>query len=130
MKYQRLISSQADQTENAVRAEVSYLKYDPKYRHEKLYTVNYDTEGVFPRTNALNESKSILVHNFRNLQSPRSFEEYGFSAAKLRSALKTFEFDDVSKVEEVFYPEVIQMLWQMFPNASNIEILEHLVRSN
>ena len=122
---------QVDQTENAIRVEVSYLKYDPKYRYEKLYTVNYDTGGVFPRTNALNESKSILVHNFRNVQqSPRSFEEYGFSAVKLRSGLKPTEFDDISKVEEVFYPEVTQMLSQMFPDAINIEILEHLVRSS
>lgn len=122
--------SQVDQTEETINAEVSYLRYDPLHSHEKLYTVNYDNGGVFPRTNASNESKPILVHNFRSVQSSQSLEEYGFSAVKLRSALKLTEFDDTNKVEGVFYPEVTHMLNQMFPDATKIEILEHLVRSN
>ncbi|KAK9802077.1 putative Methyltransferase [Seiridium cardinale] len=113
---------------DTISTEVTYLKYDPKHHHEKLYTVNYDTGGVFPRTNALNEPKAVFVHNFRDVQSPQSFGDYGFSSTRLRSALQPGDFDAPDKVEDVFYPEAIKALRQLFPDAAKIEMLEHQIR--
>ena len=106
-----------------------YLVHDPTYRYKKLYTLNYDNV-IRATTNACDESKPILIHNFRNVQSPQSLEEYGFSAVKLRSDLGLTEFDDPSKVEGVFHPEIKDMLRQTFPDATNVEVLDHMVRSN
>ncbi|KAK6066407.1 methyltransferase CmcJ [Seiridium cupressi] len=112
---------------DTILTEVTYLKYDPKRHHEKLYTVNYDTGGVFPRTNALNEPKAVFVHNFHDVQSPQSFEDYGFASIRLRPFLQPGDFDAPDKVENVFYPEAIKALRQLFPDAAKIEMLEHQI---
>lgn len=117
--------SPVSQLEQAIKTEVAYMTYDAKYAHEKPYTMNYDTENVFPQTNTSNEPKPILVHNFRHLQNPQSFEQYGFSVGKLRSALNAKDYEDAAAVERIFYPEAIRFLGNMFPEAAKIEVLEH-----
>lgn len=109
----------------SIETNLSYLIKDPKHEHEKPYTVNYDTGGVIPRTNTKNESKPVVVQNFRDIQDARSFEEYGFGSAKIDSALASAEFNDEARVEEVYYPAVKKVLWKMFPDATRIETLEH-----
>ena len=112
---------------NVLKADVAYLKYEPKHELEKLYMMNYDTEGAFPRTNAKNELKAISVQDMRQLNAPPSYELCGFATWKLRSVLSMEDFDQSSKVEEVFYREVKDLLKNKYPEACAIEVLEHQV---
>ncbi|KAF2831289.1 hypothetical protein CC86DRAFT_366686 [Ophiobolus disseminans] len=119
---------QAKQDDNAIEAEVAFLKYEPTYELEKLYTINYNTDGILPRTNAENELKTISVQNFRKIQTPPSFDVCGFATQKLCSSLEMADFDDSTKVKEVFYAEVKGVLKEMYPAACAIEVLEHQIR--
>ncbi|OCK99206.1 uncharacterized protein K441DRAFT_539099 [Cenococcum geophilum 1.58] len=110
----------------SIKTNLSYLIKDPGHEHEKPYTVNYDTGGVIPRTNTKNESKPVVVQNFRDIQDARSFEEYGFGSVKIDSALASAEFNDEARVEEVYYPAAKKVLWEMFPDATRIETLDGL----
>jgi len=111
----------------SIKTNLSYLIKDPGHEHEKPYTVNYDTGGVIPRTNTKNESKPVVVQNFRDIQDARSFEEYGFGSVKIDSALASAEFNDEARVEEVYYPAVKKVLWEMFPDATRIETLDGII---
>jgi hypothetical protein len=115
------------QNEDVIQADVAYLKYEPKHELEKLYMMNYDTEGAFPRTNAKNELKPISVQNIRHMNAPPSYEACGFTTWKLRSALSMADFDRTSRVEDVFYTEVKNLLKDKYPDACAIEVLEHQV---
>ncbi|KAI4595982.1 hypothetical protein KJ359_006274 [Pestalotiopsis sp. 9143b] len=117
-----------NQSSAAIATELSYLKMDPIHQHEKPYSVNYDTNGLLPKTNTFADPHPVVIQNFRTVKSPRTFDEFGFCVKTLPSALGRRDFDDPDKVEECFYPEVKQMLEQMFPQAAAIEILEHKIR--
>ncbi|CAN9477756.1 unnamed protein product [Alternaria alternata] len=117
-----------DKAENAIEAEVAYLQYDPAHETEKLYTMNYDTEGKFPMTNTKNELKTISINNFRNMVSAPSFDTCGFATKAMQSSLKMAEFDDSAKVESIFYTEVKDLVREMYPGAGFIGVLEHQIR--
>jgi len=38
------------------------------------------------------------------------------------------DFDDPTKVKDVFYSEVKDLVWSMYPNAGAVEVLEHQIR--
>ncbi|KAH8753206.1 hypothetical protein F5882DRAFT_308780 [Hyaloscypha sp. PMI_1271] len=114
--------------EDAIQTEVDYLIRDPKHEHEKPYEIRYDPGGVIPETNMSDETRPILVHDFRPFQNCQSFSEYGFSSARIECAVKSTEFDDEQKVKEVYYPEIKKLMWQRFPGAAEIKILEHGLR--
>lgn len=113
--------------DDSVEAQVSYLVYDEKHQHEKPYRLQYDPEGVIPKYNTENELKDVQVRSFRGHQDDKSLLEYGFASATLSSALRVSEFDDPDQVQDVFYLEAIQTLQSMYPDAVQIEVLEHQV---
>ncbi|KAF2786836.1 hypothetical protein K505DRAFT_343458 [Melanomma pulvis-pyrius CBS 109.77] len=121
-------TSNVGHNDNAIQADVAYLKYEPTHELEKLYTMNYDTGGTFPRTNAKNELNTISIQNIRKMKAPPSFDTCGFATRKLQSVLKMADFDDSAKVEDVFYTEVKDLLKEMYPDACAIEVLEHQIR--
>lgn len=112
-------------TNENIRIELLYLVKDAKYDTEKPYDLRYDAGGAIPRTNMANESKSIVVHNFRPLQNSRSLQEYGFTSAKIERMLTAADFSSDKTVEAIYYPEVTKLLWKHFPGAAEIKILEH-----
>jgi hypothetical protein len=113
-----------------IETEVYYLERDPKHEHEKPYLLNYDAEGVIPRTNTVNEPKTVLVHNFRNLRSSCNLKEHGFTLIKLPAGLDAIDFDDERMVRELYYPAALKILRQFFPSAAKYEILGHQVKVN
>jgi hypothetical protein len=117
-----------DIAEDAVQTELSYLIEDPKHENEKPYVLRYDSGGLIPNTNMTNVSKPIKIHNFRPLQKPHSFKDYGFSLEKLDCALTDAEYYDEMKVKDLYYPAIVKLLRQEFPDASDIKFLEHEVR--
>jgi hypothetical protein len=117
-----------DLSPNCIATELSYLTKNPKFEHEKPYTINYDTGDTIPRTNITNETNPVSICNFRPLQNDQSFEDYGFTCTTLDCALAPAEFNNRTRVKQEYYPAVTKVLWRMFPNASRVEILEHGVR--
>jgi len=115
------------QAEDAIEAEVAYLQHDPIHETEKPYTMNYNTEGLLPTTNTKNELRNIVINSFRTMKSPPSYEACGFTTKTLQSSLRMVDFDDPTKVKDVFYSEVKDLVWSMYPNAGAVEVLEHQV---
>ena len=113
--------------EEAIESEISYMIRDPKHEHEKPYTVNYDTGGAIPRTNTVNESRQVVIHNFRPIQNVDSFDLFGFTSAKIDCSLERAAFNSEEQVKEVYYPAVKEVLRRIFPDATQIEVLEHSV---
>jgi hypothetical protein len=118
----------AAQDEDLV-ADVYFLVKDVKHQTEKPYTLYYDPDDGIPRTNVTNERQSITISNFRSIKADAPFQEYGFTALQLSSKLSVEEFYQHERVVEVYYPECKNILEKMFPDASRIYILEHLVCS-
>ena len=119
----------AEISEDTIQTEVDYLFKDPKHEYEKPYDLKYDAGGIIPRTNMASEPRSILIHNFRPLQHSQSFEEYGFMSAKIDCALTASEFRNDETVKEVYYPAIKNLLRQTFPDAAEMQIIEHAVRT-
>jgi hypothetical protein len=121
----RLKSEDDSIPEDAVRTEIEYLAVDPKHRYEKPYELRFNAGGTIPETNMVDESRKVSIRNFRPFENARNLEEYGFSASKIECALLSSEFDNKERVERVYYPAVKRILWQKFPDATQIRILEH-----
>lgn len=120
-----LLSPEAEDDEDSIHTEIDYLVKDPKHEHEKPYEIRYDTGGLIPERNMVDVTTPVVVYNFRPLQSPESFNTYGFTSEKINCVLTPAEFDDDEKVREVYYPTIEKLLRIMFPDASDIKILEH-----
>lgn len=121
-------SLQAEDEEDVIQTNVNYPIKDPKHETEKPYEIMYDNAGVIPQTNMPPEYKPILVHNFRPNQSSESFDEYGFTLAKIDCPLTAAGFEHEKSVKEVYYPIIEKLLWQNFPDAAMVKIMEHGVR--
>jgi len=111
-----------------VLTKLDYYVRDPKHEYEKPYEIRYDTGGLIPDTNIMEEPKPVVIQNFRMLQSYQSLQDYGFTSAKVHCSLKAAEFDDESKVKNEYYPAVEQALRKAYPDADEVKILEHIVR--
>jgi hypothetical protein len=118
----------SEDIDDVIDTELFYLTKDAKHETDKPYELRYDPGGIVPITNITNKSKRVLIHNSRPLQTSQSFQERGFTSARIDCSLTADEFDDETKVEEVYYPAVEKLIWQTFPDAVEIKILEHLVR--
>jgi hypothetical protein len=108
----------------------TYLVRDPKHETEKLYDFVYNNGGVIPQTNMSPEYKPILMHNFRPIQSSKSFDEYGFTSAKIDCPLTASDFDHEQSITEIYYPVIEGLLREKFPDAAMVKIMEHNVRIN
>jgi hypothetical protein len=119
---------EAEDEEEAIQTIVTYLMRDPKHETEKPYDFVYDNGGVIPQTNMSLEYKPILVHDFRSIQSSNSFNDYGFTSAKIDCPLTAMDFDHEKSITEAYYPVIEDLLRQKFPDAAMVKIMEHNVR--
>jgi hypothetical protein len=110
-----------------IRTELKFMAKEARHETEKAYELRYlNTEG-FPRTNISPDRQEVTIRNFRALQTPQSFEEYGFFATTLDCPMAAADFDDDQKVEGIYYPAVKAFLQRLFPDAAEIGMLEHTV---
>lgn len=113
----------------SIPTKLTYYVRDSKHEHEKGYEIRYDTGGVIPDTNTSEEVKAITVTNFRPIQSEQTFQTYGFKSARIDCSLSAQDYDDSAKVENVYYPAVLDALKKEYPDAGDIRVLEHRVSS-
>lgn len=116
-----------DVSEDDVQAQMEFLAVDPKHQHERPYELRYDAGGAIPETSVVEESKQVLIRNFRPFQNAQSFDEYGFAAMKIDCAMTAVDFDEKDKIKDIYYPAIMELLRQRFPDAAHINVLEHVV---
>jgi hypothetical protein len=118
---------QATNEADAIPTEVYYILPSSAYEKEKPYELRYDGGGRIPQTNMDKTTYPIKVHDFRPLQSSSSWSTFGFTTAPLtlKEVLSSNDFDDPSKVKNVFYPAVEEALKERFSDAAEIIVLEH-----
>lgn len=115
-------------TGDFIETAVYYLIKDPKHKTEKPYELRYNARGAIPQTNTKNESKPIVVRNFRPLQNARSFEEFGFCTGTIDCALGATDFSSEENIRDVYYSAVDRLLRKTFSGIAGIVVLEHGVR--
>ena len=107
-------------------ASFLYLEPDPRHEKEKPYKLRYEPGEGIPRSNMSNEKQDgIVVRDVRN-EEQESLAERGYTWVKLQSALSPDEFYDETKVKEIYYAELRELLQKLL-NPKRIEILEHNV---
>ena len=114
--------------EDIVETDILYLVKDSKHDEEKPYELAYNAGGVIPQSNMSHEPCRVSIRNFRPLQNSESFRQFGFTSAKIDCALKAAEFYNERMVKDLYYPAIEKLLWQSFPDATAIRIIEHGVR--
>ena len=111
-----------------VISELVFLQRDPKHETEKPYKLQYDPGNDLPRRNCVDELREgIVIHDMRAKEHDFTLDSNGFCIMKLESQLHPEDFDDDSKIREVYYSE-LKLLLKTKLGAKRIEILEHGVR--
>jgi len=108
-----------------IQTQILFMVKDPRHDHEKPYNLRYDAGNSIELTNIKSEAQNVIIHNFRNREGTRNFEEYGFSIEKLGFPLTETIFDEQDTVEENLYPVIQNILKHKFPEAVGFHIMEH-----
>ena len=114
--------------DDAVLTEIRYTARDARHEYEKPYEMRYDTGGVIPTTNTTHESHTVTILNFRSFQNEHNFSDYGFAVEKMGTIMTDEVFGNRKLIQEVYYPVLEKLLWQQFPSAAEVRILEYNVR--
>lgn len=113
---------------SAVLGKMHFLARDPKYAHEKPYTLRYTPapESGIPQTNIARVEHPIVFHDWRGREDLR-YEECGFGLAKLDEALPYDDFASSSQIEGVHAPRVLQAVRSAL-GAASAELVDYVVR--
>lgn len=103
-----------------------FLQRDPLYQEEKPYSLRYTAPEGFPRANIKLERHEIMVQDIRPDKDKLSFRRDGWCINDLRSRMKYGDWDDDSKVKEIYLREVAGMLRKTL-GACHVQIFEHTV---
>ncbi|KAK0664428.1 hypothetical protein DIS24_g729 [Lasiodiplodia hormozganensis] len=104
-----------------------FLQRDPLYQEEKPYSLRYTPPEGFPRANIKLERHEIMVKDIRPDKDKLSFRKDGYCINDLRSRMKYGDWDEDSKVKEIYLREVADMLRKTL-GACHVQIFEHTVR--
>jgi hypothetical protein len=113
--------------DDTVLTEIRYTARDAQHEYEKPYEMRYDTGGEIPTTNTTHESQAVTILNFRPFQNGQNFSEYGFAVEKMGVMMTDAVFHNRKLIQEVYYPVLEKLLWQEFPGAAEVRILEYNV---
>lgn len=109
-----------------VRSHVHFLQRDPLYLEEKPYSLRYTPSEGFPRANIKLERHDIMVQDIRPDKDKLLFERDGCRINELKSRMKYGDWDNDSKVKEIYLSEVANMLLKTL-GACHVQIFEHTV---
>ncbi|KAF6820119.1 hypothetical protein CPLU01_12844 [Colletotrichum plurivorum] len=106
-----------------------FLARDPKYLHEKPYTLRYapGPEDGFPQSNIDRVQHDILLHDLRPELELLEYGRCGFMLANCPSAMRYDDYDDSSKVEGVHAAEVTDVVRRAL-GAASADLLDWVVR--
>lgn len=116
-----------------ITAPLLFTERGQEFEQEKPYTVHHSVlgwEGNVPRTNLRStEAVAVAIKDLRGRESQFSFRKNGFAVLEMDSKLAYEDFEDRTKVEEVYCQELASSLLAYF-NAqavqfSDIEVDTH-----
>jgi hypothetical protein len=107
-----------------VKSEVYFLKRNALYQEEKPYSLRFNPEGNFPRSNIELESREIEVRDVRPEVEALTFNKDKFAVIPLNSKMAYDDFDNEQKVRDVYLKEVADAL-KTFLGASLVQVFEH-----
>ncbi len=113
---------------STVASEMSFLKRDPLWAHEKPYRMRYQPTEEIPRTNFILEILPVSVRDMRGMLPKLSLDTNGFEVHELNTKLGYTEFFDYERVTSVYVKEVQQLVKQVC-QAKHAHPLDYEVRT-
>lgn len=125
-----LIGTDKDAT---VQGRMHFLARDPKYAHEKPYTLRYmpAPESGVPQSNIARIEHPIVFRDFRG-RADLQYDECGFGVVTLdgESDAGGFSYDDYERsdrIESVHAPRVLRAVRAAL-GAASAELIDYVVR--
>ncbi|GAB7348199.1 hypothetical protein MBLNU459_g6203t1 [Dothideomycetes sp. NU459] len=106
---------------------VYFLKKNSLYDEEKPYSLRFTPPTGFPRSNISLEFHDITVQDARPFKDELSLEKNGYAIMDLHTEMNYDDFDDETKIKEVYLSEVSNVL-RKYLGATSVQIFEHTVR--
>jgi hypothetical protein len=113
----------------AIDGRMHFLSRDPKYTHEKPYTLRYTPapdDGV-PQTNIERVEHPLRFHDIRTRPDLR-YDQCGFTVAKLENdGMRYEDYADSEKIEGLHTTQVLETVKKAL-RASSAELIDYVVR--
>lgn len=112
----------------AVQGRMHFLAREPKYAHEKPYTLRYTPalESGIPQTNIARVEHPIVFRDWRG-RSDLTYDECGFGVAQLQESLDYDDYAHSDRIESVHAPRVLQAVRSAL-GAASAELVDYVVR--
>ncbi len=104
-----------------VEAELHYLA--PMAERPRNYT--FDPPPGVPRSNIVQDTRIVPIHDARPIASAISLDGEGFAVLRRRSAVR--DFWDEDEVRRIYYPEVERVIAEA-TGASKVFVFDHTLR--
>jgi hypothetical protein len=124
----------AARTASTLEGKMHFLARDPKYIHEKPYTMRYKPEGSIPQTNIERVEHSLQFHDMRGRTGPDRdldlhYDACGFTVAKLENggAMEYDDFADQEKLEGPHAGEVLAAVRKAL-GARDAQLIDYVMR--
>ena len=111
-----------------VSSSINFLANEDLYDHEKPYLLKFEPPSEFPRSNYKISTKVQDIQDIRGVEHDFSIPKNGFSIMPLQTKMSYEDFDDETRLREVYFKEVAEAL-QLLLGAFRVQIFEHLVSS-
>ncbi|KAL4939104.1 hypothetical protein BDV06DRAFT_225336 [Aspergillus oleicola] len=110
-----------------IESEIGFLARDFVYQTVKPYSLRFDPDGAddLPRNNHKREKRNVTIKDARPLNP--SIDVNGFCITRLSSSLSYEDYEDSSKIENIYVRELADSL-KVFFNARHVRIIDYLVR--
>lgn len=113
----------------ALQTSMYFLARSTLYEHEKPYSLRFEPEAGFPRSNiTMVKHEDIMIQDIRGREKDFSYEKNGFAILNLNTSLAYEDFEDKQKVIDVYLKDVADLL-RDFLHAERVQIFEHTVRA-
>ncbi|KAL9609322.1 MAG: hypothetical protein Q9167_005909 [Letrouitia subvulpina] len=111
-----------------IKSSIRFLSRDHRYSSEKPYTLRFTPNIQFPRSNIETENRNdVAIDDIRGREGDFTLERNGFTIMPLETKLSYDDFDDETKVVDIYLREVADEVRNLL-GAKKVQILEHIVR--
>ncbi|KXH46761.1 hypothetical protein CSIM01_06826 [Colletotrichum simmondsii] len=112
---------------SCLTAQLHFLARNPKYEHEKPYTLRYipSPEDGLSQSNIDRVQHKVKFHDLRLWSS--DYSECGFTVADCASTLQYDDYADTDKIEKAHAPEVMVAV-RLALGATSVDLLDYVVR--
>ncbi|KAL1304236.1 hypothetical protein AAFC00_000653 [Neodothiora populina] len=106
---------------------LSFIPRDELYQREKPYTLKFNPPTNLAKSNIKGLIQDVTLEDVRGRKDRFTIEDNGFEIVVLPETLAYHDFEDETKIKQVYLPQIAQLLMDML-GASRVQIFEHLVR--